>query len=165
MIISKKINDAVNKQINHEIYSAYIYLAMAAWAESENLKGMAHWLRVQFREELGHAMKFFHYVNERGGRVVLQEIACPPKDWKNPAAAFEVVYEHECGVTARIYKIAELAEQEKDNATSSMLKWFIDEQVEEEANALEILTKLKMIKENIGGLMLLDRELGSRKDG
>lgn len=163
MEIKQKMQDALNKQINAELYSAYIYLSMAAYAEENNLKGMGHWLKIQAKEETGHAMKLFGFVNERGGRVTLAAIEAPPTKWDSPLKMFEEVLAHEKKVTALIDALVDTAVSEKDKATQVFLNWFVDEQVEEEANATEIVEKLKMIKDSTQGLLLLDAELGKRK--
>lgn len=161
-MLIKKIQDTLNTQINAEIYSAYLYLSMSAYFESVNLKGFANWMRVQAQEELAHAMKFYNYVNERGGRVILRMIEGPPAEWNSPVAAFEHTYRHEQKVTSMINNLTNMAIEEKDHATHSFLQWFINEQVEEEASADEILQKLKLLENVPAGLFMLDRELASR---
>ena len=161
-MIGKKIETALNQQINAELYSAYLYLSMNSFFLSINLVGFANWMRIQALEEMTHADKFYRYINERGGRVTLMPIEEPPGQWSSPLAAFEDVYEHEQKVTAMIYSLVDLANEERDHATGSMLHWFVDEQVEEEANADGIVQQLKLIGDNTGGLFLLDRELGAR---
>lgn len=161
-MLNKKIQDAINEQIKNELYSAYIYLSMSAYFESLNLMGMAHWMRLQSNEEVEHAMKFFDYINDRGGRVSLSAIDQPPFEWKSPLAAFENAYEHEQKVTGMINNIYALAVKENDYPTQVMLQWFIDEQVEEEKNASTIVEQLKMIGESANGLMMLDHRLGER---
>jgi ferritin len=163
MVIKDKVAKAINKQINAELYSSYLYLAMAAYFESANLKGFAHWMKLQAKEEDAHAMKFFDYVLERGGKVDLMKIDEPPAEWKSALAAFENAYAHELKVTQLINDLLKTAKAEDDTATESLLKWYIDEQVEEEAHASEIVAKLKAIKEAPGGLYMLDKELGERK--
>ncbi|HOW36448.1 MAG TPA: ferritin [Candidatus Omnitrophota bacterium] len=163
MVIKEKLQKAINKQINAELYSSYLYLSMAAYFESMNFKGFAHWLQLQANEENQHAMKFYAYVIERGGKVVLTEIAAPKAEWKSPLAAFEEVYAHEMKVTSLINDLMKLAKDDNDFATESLLKWYVDEQVEEEANALSIVEKLKLIKDSNNGLFMLDHELGGRK--
>lgn len=163
MILSKKVENAINKQINAELWSAYLYLSMSAYFESKNLGGFANWMRVQAQEEVGHAMKFYDHVINRRGRVIVSAITAPPKSWKSPLNAFETAFKHEQKVTGMINDIANLAEVEKDHATANMLQWFIDEQVEEESSADTIVQKLKMIGANTGGLYMLDRELAQRK--
>jgi ferritin len=154
---------AINKQINAELYSSYLYLAMAAYFEANNWLGFAQWMKVQSKEENSHAMKFYEYLVERGGRVILSDIEAPAKEWKSPLDVFEAVYAHEVKVTALINDLLKVAREEGDAATESMLKWFIDEQVEEEANAMLTLEKLKLIKDSVNGLLMLDHELGERK--
>lgn len=161
-MISKKMQDALNAQINAELYSAYLYLSMAAHFDAINLKGFANWMRVQEREENFHAMKFFDYVLSRQGKVALAAIDAPPTRWKNPLDVFEAVYEHEQKVTSLINKLATLAQKEDDHATGVLLHWFINEQVEEEANADALVQKLKLIGDNSSGLFLLDQELAAR---
>jgi ferritin len=162
-MISKKINEAFSNQINAEMYSSYLYLAMAAWFESTNLKGFARWMRLQAQEEMSHAMKFFDHMVERGGKVALAEITAPPAKWDSPLAVFEDAYKHECKVSSLINNLADLAVGAKDHASGVFLQWFINEQVEEEAAAYEIVQKLKMTGERSSGLFMLDRILGERK--
>ena len=161
-MIGKKVEAALNNQINAELYSAYLYLSMNSYFLSINLTGFANWMRIQALEEMTHADKFYRYVNERGGRVTLMPIDGPPNEWSSPLAVFDDVYRHEQKVTAMIHSLVDLAIEEKDHATSSMLHWFVDEQVEEEANAQSIVAQLKLIGKNTGGLFMLDRELGTR---
>jgi ferritin len=163
MILKQKIEKAINKQINAELWSAYLYLSMSAYFESINLGGFANWMRVQAQEEVGHAMKFYNHVIERRGRVTVTAISAPPVSWKSPLNAFEESFKHEQKVTGLINDIANMAIAEKDHATASMLKWFIDEQVEEELSTDAIVQKLKLIGANTGGLYILDRELAERK--
>ncbi len=163
MEIKDKITKAINKQINAELYSSYLYLAMAAYFESRNWSGFAHWMRLQAQEENIHAMKFYDYVLERGGEIKLEDIKAEDAEWKSPLEVFEAVYEHELKVTALINDLLKLARQEDDAATESMLKWFIDEQVEEETHAKQIVDKLKLIKDSANGLFMLDHQLGERK--
>ena len=162
-MFTKKMEDAINKQINAEIWSSYLYLSMSAYFEHQNLSGMANWMKVQAQEELTHAMKFFHYINERGGRVLLSAIDKTETEWDCPQSAFEDALAHEQKVTAMIDNLMDIAIAEKDHASRSMLTWFVDEQVEEEANATAIIEQLKMIGKDRGpGLMMLDRELAAR---
>lgn len=162
-MISKKMQDALIDQINAELYSAYLYLAMAAEFESKNLKGMAGWMEVQAKEETAHAKRLYDFVNNRGGRVTLKAIDAPPLEWGTPAAAFEAAYEHEQKVSAMIHNLVDIARSEKDKATEVMLAWFVEEQVEEEASTSEIAEKLKMIKDSANGLFMLDSVLGKRE--
>jgi ferritin len=161
-MLNKKIEDALNKQINAELYSSYLYLSMQAYFESENLGGFANWMGVQMQEELSHALKIFNFVNERSGRVLLKAIDQPQTEWKSPLDVFDETLKHEQKVTGMINKLTDLAISEKDHATASFLKWFVDEQVEEEASANKILQQLVMIKGSTGGLFMLDKELGKR---
>lgn len=162
-MISQKMEEAINKQINEEMYSAYLYLAMAGYFAEQNLMGFQNWLFVQYHEELGHAEKFYRYLIERGGKVKLMAIKEPPDSWKGPREAFEAVLKHERHITGKINELVELAEAEKDRATFAMLQWFVGEQVEEEANAQEILARLEMVGEHKQGLLMIDRELAQRK--
>jgi ferritin len=162
-MLSKKIEKALNEQINAEMYSAYLYLAMAAWFESQNLRGFASWMKVQSREENTHAMKFFEFVNERRGTVTLKEIGAPAQEWKSPLAAFEAALEHEQYITGRINELVNLATAEKDHATAAFLQWFVKEQVEEEASADSIVQQLKMAENAPGALFMIDHVLGERK--
>ncbi|MCS7121381.1 MAG: ferritin [Archaeoglobaceae archaeon] len=165
MAISEKVLKALNAQLNREIYSAYLYLSMSAYFESINLKGFSNWMRVQWQEELVHAMKFFDYITSRGGRVELYGIETPPKEWKSPIDVFEFALNHEKNVTSRINELVELSMAEKDYATLNMLRWFIDEQVEEEKSFEEILIKLRFVGSDARALFFLDAELAKRKFG
>jgi ferritin len=156
------IQDACNKQINAELFSSYLYLSMSSYFESQNLPGMANWMRVQAQEETTHAMKFFDFVNERRGRVVLTGIGSPKTEWASPLEVFEDAFKHECGISARINSIVDIAIAENDHATRAFLEWFVTEQVEEEATADEVVSKLKMFGDNKMGLAMLDKELGGR---
>ena len=161
-MISKKIEKALNKQINAELYSAYLYLSMVAYFESVNLPGFANWMKVQTQEELMHAMKIYDFVNERGGRVVLKAIEAPPTEWDSPLDAFEATYKHEQKVTGLINNLVNLAIEEKDHATNSFLQWFVNEQVEEESSVDNVAQKLKMVEKSPGGVFMIDSELGQR---
>jgi ferritin len=162
-MLGKAMQDAINEQIKNELYSAYLYLAMAAYSGANSLPGFAHWLRVQSDEEVAHAMKFFDFVNERGGRVVLHAIDQPPVEFESPVEIFEQTLNHERKVTGMIHHLYELALEEKDYPAQVMLHWFIDEQVEEESNATQILDTLKMIGDKGQALVMLDRELAKRR--
>ncbi|MFW6132752.1 MAG: ferritin [Planctomycetota bacterium] len=164
-MISPKVQDTINNQINAELYSAYLYCAMAAYFQDQNLPGFAQWMKVQSSEEVTHADKFFDYLNERGGRVKLAAIDAPPAEWDSPLAAFQAAYEHETKVTGMINAMMDVAVSESDHATASFLKWYVDEQVEEEASAEEVVQKLKRIQDAPGGLFMMDRELGARQPG
>lgn len=161
-MLTKKIQDALNQQINHELFSSYLYLSMSAHFESVNLSGFARWMKVQSEEETEHGMKFFHYVNERGGKVVLEAIAKPAADYKTPVDVMKKVLEHEKKVTGTIEALYELSMKEKDYPTQVMLHWFIKEQVEEEKNASDIIEMLKNIGDAPAGLAMLDSRLGAR---
>jgi len=164
-MIKENIQKAINEQINKEFYSAYLYLAMANYFESRNLKGIAKWLFVQDKEEIGHADKFIDFLNERGGRVELTHIEAPKKDWASVLEAFEDAYNHEVFISDSINKIVELAREEKDFATEVFLGWFVKEQVEEEEQTLDIVMKLKLIGETGQALYMLDKKLGQRGTG
>jgi ferritin len=162
MALNDKMQDALNEQMIAEIYSGYLYLAMSAYFQSINLDGFANWMRVQAQEELTHGMKFYDYINERGGRAVLSAIEEPPMEWASPTAAFEAVYQHEQKVTGLINDLVDMAIAAKDHATNNFLQWFVAEQVEEEASADEVLQQLKLVGDASGGLFMMDRELGKR---
>ncbi len=161
-MLNKKIESAINDQINAEIWSAYLYLSMSAWCESQNLPGFANWMKVQWQEEISHAMKFFDYVNERGGRVNLQPIAGVKTEWKDVAEIFDETLTHERHVTSLINNLVNIAIEEKDHATNNMLQWYVSEQVEEEANAEAILEELRMIGGHGHGILMIDREMRGR---
>ena len=161
-MISKKMQDAFVDQINEELFSSYLYLSMAAWFESQNLRGMAKWMYVQAGEERGHGMKFFDEIVERGGRVKLAAIKEPQFEWKTPLEAFKAAFAHEQHITKRINDLTDMAIKEKDHASEIFLQWFVNEQVEEEANADEIVKKLEFVGTTNHGLYLLDKELGAR---
>jgi len=164
MIISKTMMDAINKQINKEFFSSYLYLSASTYFETNNLSGFANWMKVQAKEEASHAMKFYSYVLERGGNVTLLSIDAPKADWKSPLDIFEYSYDHEKKVTEMIYNLVKIAREEKDYASEEFLNWFVKEQVEEEANTSKILEKLKLVGDNIGGLFIVDSEVGRRSD-
>ena len=161
-MINKKMEDALNRQVNAELYSAYLYLSMESYFKSLNLNGFANWMRVQTQEEVTHAMKIYDFINERGGRITLKAIEGPPTKWDSPLAVFEAVYAHEQKVTGLINKLVDLAIEQKDHATNSFLQWFVNEQVEEESSADEIVQQLKIMEDAPGGMFMLDRELGQR---
>jgi len=161
-MINKTVETAINEQIKHELYSAYLYLSMSAWAEANNLAGAAHWLRAQFGEEQGHAMKFYKYIVEQGGRVVLGGIAQPPSEWTSLLDLFQQVLDHEKKVTALLTKLYEVALAEKDYATQFLLQWFINEQVEEEKNVTGVIEAIKMVGNSGTALYMVDRQLAAR---
>ena len=161
-MISQKMTDAVNDQIKAELESAYLYLAMSAYLEAKNLKGMAHWLEQQRKEEVTHADRFMKYLYERGARVILGAISKPAEEFGAPLDVFKAIVKHEQHVTGKINKLMDLAIEEKDYASQSMLKWFIDEQVEEEASAEDIVNKLEFLGDAKASMYLLDKEMGAR---
>ncbi len=161
-MLNPKIEQALNEQVNAEMYSAYLYLAMAAYFSDQDLEGFNHWMNMQSQEELGHAMKFYAFINERGGRNILKTIEAPPSSWDSPTAVFEAVLEHEQKVTALINNLVDLAIAEKDHATNIFLQWFVTEQVEEEAGVNAVLQKLKRLGNDGSGLFMIDRELAAR---
>lgn len=159
----KSMQDAMNEQINNELHSAYIYLSMSAYYESLNLPGFGRWMRLQAQEETEHAMRFFDYINDRGGQVTLTAIDSPPLEFESPLDAFKRAYAHEQKITGTINALYKLAIEGEDYPSQSMLQWFIDEQVEEEKNALKVVERLEMIGDNKMGLFMIDRELGQRQ--
>jgi len=178
-MLSDNMQEALNDQLNWEIYSSYLYLSMQAYFQSKSLTGFANWMQVQTQEELTHAMKFYGFISERqeelthamkfygfiserGGRVNLKSIEAPPGDWESPLAVFEAGYQHEQLVTGRINKLVDLSLAESDHATNTFLQWFVSEQVEEEDNASTVIERIKLVGEAPGGLFLLDQELGQR---
>jgi ferritin len=161
-MLKEKVSEAINNQINAEFYSAYLYLSMSAYFFNKGLPGFGNWMFIQYQEELTHCNKFFKYVNDRGGKVTLKAIDAVPVDFDGIIEVFEKTLTHEQHVTALINRIADVAVSESDHATQSFLKWFVDEQVEEEANAAEILDSLKLISGQGNGIFLLDREMRQR---
>ena len=164
-MIDGRMQEALNKHANAEFYSSYLYLSMSAYFQSINLTGFAHWMRIQAREELAHALKFYDHVIERGGRASLQLIESPPAQWDSPLAAFEDAYRHEQKVTGLINQLVDEAVQTRDHATSNFLQWFVSEQVEEEASVEAIVQNLKLVGDAAGGLFMIDRELAQRTGG
>ena len=161
-MISKIMQEAINDQINKELFSSYLYLSMAAYFEDRNLSGFAHWMRVQEAEERVHAMKFYDFIVERGGKVTLKAIDAPKTEWKSTLEVAEEVAAHEAKVTASIYALYETALKEKDYPAQIMLQWFISEQVEEERNAADIVANLKLIEERGTAVLMLDHRLAKR---
>lgn len=161
-MLTEKIQKALNDQINAEIWSAYLYLSMSAYFESKNLPGFANWMKIQWQEELGHATKFFNYVNERGGRVTLKPIDGVETEWKDSLDVFEATLKHEQYVTGLINSLVDIAVSEKDHATNNMLQWFVAEQVEEEATVDGLVQQLKLIGGFGHGILMLDKEFGQR---
>lgn len=161
-MINEKVGKILNEQVNKELYSAYLYLSMSAYFSDIGLLGFANWMRVQFQEEQAHAMFIYDFLLDRGEEVILTAIAAPPTTWANPLNVMEEVLKHEVYVTGLINNIVSVAEEIKDRATMSYMNWFVDEQVEEEANAKEIIDKLKLIGDDKSALYLLDKDLAAR---
>jgi len=161
-MLSEKMLEGLSDQLNAEWYSSYLYISMAAYFESLNLKGFAHWMSVQAKEEWVHGELFYKQIVDRRGRVLLKAIEKPPMEWKSPEAAFAHTLDHEQLVTGRINKLVDQSVSESDHATRSFLQWLVDEQVEEEASADEILQQLRLIGDNVHALLMLDRELAAR---
>jgi len=161
-VFTEKVQKALNDQIHHELESAYIYLSMAGYFESANFPGFAHWMKMQFEEEMLHTFRFFDYIHSRGAKVTLQAIEAPPKDYKSPLAVFEKSLAHEQKITADIHNLYSLAMEEKDYHSLSFLQWFIDEQVEEEEHVGGVVEDIKRISDSDQGMLMLDRELGQR---
>ena len=161
-MLNQKIQDALNEQINAELFSAYLYLSMAQHFEAEGLPGFANWFKIQFKEEQDHATIFMNYINQRGGRVVLKAIDAVPTSWASPMEAFKATLEHEQKVTALINGLYALATEENDYATRDRLAWFVTEQVEEEDNCRVLIDKLRLIGDNGMGLDMLNTELAAR---
>ena len=161
-MISEKLNQAINEQITYEFYSAHIYLSMAAYCAANDLPGVSHWFRVQYREEVDHAMKFFNFVSEMEGTVKITGFQDPQPDFSSVLDAFETALKHEKVVTGRIYDLKTIAIDEKNYAASAFLEWYVNEQIEEESNAMGIVRRLKMIGDDPAALYMLDNELAAR---
>ncbi len=161
-MLKEKVLKALNKHLNAEFYSSYLYLSMAAYFESHSLTGMASWMKLQSKEEYEHAMKIFEFIHDRDGIVELQKIDAPKTTWKSAGEIFQETYDHEKDVTKSIYDLVDLGVTEKDHATTSFLQWFINEQVEEESTAMKILDRMKLVGDSKQGLFFLDREMGQR---
>lgn len=162
-MLSAKMEAALNEQINAELYSAYIYLSMSAFFLSTDLKGFGNWMNSQAQEEVAHSMKIYNFILDRGGNVKLTAIDGPQQEWESPLVVFEAAYKHEQYVTSLIHNLVTLAIEEKDYPTKNLMDWFVDEQVEEEASASEIVEQLKLIGGEGQGLLMLDREMAQRK--
>ncbi|MBI1386995.1 MAG: ferritin [bacterium] len=160
---NKKVLEALNKQINEEMYSSYLYLSMAAYFDSINLNGFSSWMQVQSQEELNHAMKFYKYINDRDGRVKLEAIKEPPAKWDSTLDAFKAALKHEKYISDCIGNLVDLAVKESDHATQSFLQWFVNEQIEEEATAKNIIDQLDLVGDNKVGLYHIDREMAQRQ--
>jgi len=161
-MISKRMVDELNKQINREMYSAYLYMSMSAYSEYLGLKGFANWFMVQYQEEMEHAMRFYHYINDQGEQVKLMAIEEPLSAFESPLDMFEKTLAHEQFITKSINDLVDIAIEEKDHATNIFLQWFVTEQIEEEANDNDIISRLQRIGDNGNGLLMLDKELGAR---
>lgn len=161
-MVTERMNQALNDQVKWEMFSSYLYLSMSAYFADKGMAGFAQWMRAQAQEEMFHAMKFYDFINERGGRVVLQAIDAPQSEWDGVIAVFEETLAHEQLVTARINDLMNLAIEEKDHATNIFLQWFVSEQVEEEDTVSDVLGQLRMINGEGHGMLMLDRELGQR---
>lgn len=162
-MISEKVAKHLNEQLGKELFSSYLYLSMASYFDSIDLTGFASWMKVQAKEELGHAMRIYDFLYERGARVELPALEKPKSEWESPLSAFKAAYEHERFVTESINKLLELAKKEKDYATEQFLQWFIEEQVEEEAQTELVVRKLQRLGDSYIALYMLDKELGSRQ--
>ena len=162
-MLTKKMHQALNDQIHHELESAYIYLAMSAYFESGNFPGFAHWMKMQFEEEMEHAFRFYEFIHSRGGQVKLLAIAEPPDEYESPLAAFENALGHEQKITNDIHNLYSLATEEKDYPSLSFLQWFIDEQVEEEEHVGGVVEDIRRVQNSDHGLLMLDRELSQRQ--
>ncbi|UCG53813.1 MAG: ferritin [Candidatus Latescibacterota bacterium] len=164
-MLSKKMQKMLNDQINMELYSAYIYWSISAYFHSMNLDGFARWMRLQGQEEMTHAAKIFDHVLERDGTVTLAQVKGPPTSWKSPLAACQAALKHEQMNSKRFNTLMDAALSEKDHASSTFLQWFVDEQVEEEAQTSALVENVRMVKDSGGALFMLDRELGARQLG
>jgi ferritin len=158
-MITEKMRDAINNQVNRELYSAYLYLSMSAYFGSVNLKGFAHWMRMQVKEELVHAMKLYDYLVQRGGRAVMLPIGEPPSEWISPLEAFEHASRHEQNVTGLISDLVKVAVSERDDDANNFLQWFVKEQVEEEESAGKVVQKIRSAGSDLSAL---DRKLAKR---
>ena len=162
-MIKESVQKAFNEQIKEEVESAYLYLSMVGYFHSIGLDGMAQWMRIQVQEELAHAMKFFDFINERGGKVELLPISTQRhKEWASPLEAFQAAYKHEQHITSKINDLVQLARDENDNAAGIFLQWFVTEQVEEEANTSKVAEMLERIGDSGHGLFMMDEKLGQR---
>lgn len=160
--MNRKIQDAFNDQINAELYSSYLYLSMSAWFESQSLRGMAQWMKMQAQEEMAHVEKIYGFILNRGGRVILASIDGPKIEWETPMDVLQDTYKHECHVSSLIHTLVDLALAEKDHAAHNFLQWFVSEQVEEEASVQEVLDRMKLAEENKAMLFMIDQKMGER---
>lgn len=161
-MINKRLETELNKQLNAELYSAYLYLSMSAYLSTKNLPGFSHWMKIQFEEEQAHAMKLFQYILDRGGKVDLLEIKSPKKEWNGILDVFENIANHEAHITKLINNLVDIAWAEKDHATVNLMQWFVNEQVEEESTVSDLFDQLKLIEGQGAGLFMLDREARQR---
>jgi ferritin len=161
-MLDKEIEQSLNNQVNQEFNSAQVYLSMSAYLGHQNLPGFSKWMNVQYQEEMLHALKIFHYIIDRGGRVLLQSISAPRTEWNNPTDVFKEAAEHENVISSKIYQLVDLAISKRDHATNNFLQWFVAEQVEEESKSLAICHQLQMIEGSKSSLFLLDKEYGAR---
>ena len=161
-MIDKKIESEFNRHIQFEMESSYIYLSMAAWCEEQGLKGFSNWMRQQSEEERLHVMKFFDFLLDRGGEVKLGAIEAPQDTWKSPLDVFQAAYEHECEVTRRIHSLVDTVMEVRDHAANAFLQWFVNEQVEEEAAADDVVSRLRLVGDDGRGILLIDQELAQR---
>jgi ferritin len=162
-MLGEKMLNALNKQVNNEMYSAYLYMSMSGHSTYIGLKGFANWFMVQYQEEMVHAMRMYNYINDQGGQVKLIAIAQPPTEFTSPLDMFEKTLEHEKFITKCIGDLVNLAMEEKDHATNIFLQWFVTEQIEEEANDNEVIAKLKLAGESGSALLMIDKELAARQ--
>lgn len=156
------VEAAMNRHINRELFSSYLYLSMAAWCEAEGLRGFSHWMRLQVVEENTHVMKFFDFVLDRGGRVELQQLAAPENAWDSPLAVFEAALDHEREVSGYINELMDAVMEARDHAANVFLQWFVQEQVEEEATVADIVSRLRLVGADGRGILLIDQELAAR---
>ncbi len=161
-MLSSRMENALNEQLTYELYSAYYYVAAAAHFDHANFKGFAHWNKLQAHEEVNHAQRFYDYINDAGGRVILGAIDQPPSEFDSPLSVFEAALAHERDVTRRIHSLVDLAIEEKDHATNAFLQWFVTEQVEEEAQADEVVQQLRMAGDAPSAVLIIDRQLAQR---
>lgn len=164
-MIGQRMQDAMNEQIQHETFSAYLYFSMAAYFHSKSLDGMAQWMKAQAQEEFGHTLRFFNHINDRGGRIEFQALDKPQAEWDSPIAAFRAALQHEEFITGKINDLAKLADEENDRAAAIMLQWFVTEQVEEEDTVSTVINMLELIGDSGHGILMADRELGARVAG
>ena len=164
-MIGKRIQEAMNEQIKHETFSAYLYFSMAAYFHSKSLDGMAQWMKAQAQEEFAHALRFFNHINNRGGRIELQALEKPQTEWESPLSAFKAALQHEEFITGKINDLAKSADEENDRAAGIMLQWFVTEQVEEEDRVSTVINMLELVGDSGHGILMADRELGARIAG